>query len=186
MRDDIGQNAPARDTNEECSEQEVPFIDEVLTLPVVANAAVPAAVPDAPIQSLAAAPAAIPVVNADHASTVTASPTVESVVPQRGGAQRYDLRPRLKPSTRDAFLIIVALIMLLSLAACFLPMSPLVGVARNSKNHSKLLGVDGKSSYVGSFSSSANFSADYANSINYTKRTKTSAQMQPRVTGNAF
>ena len=40
--DDIGQNAPARDTNEESSEEEVPFIDEVPTLPAVANAAVPA------------------------------------------------------------------------------------------------------------------------------------------------
>ena len=42
MRDDIDQNAPARDTNEESSEKEVPFIDETPTLPAVANAAVPA------------------------------------------------------------------------------------------------------------------------------------------------
>ena len=53
---------------------------------------------------------------------------------QHGGAQRYDLRPCPKPSTRDAFLIIVALILLLPIAACSSPMSPLVGVARNSKN----------------------------------------------------
>ena len=91
------------------------------------------AVPNAQIQSLAALPAAIPVVNADHASTVTAPPTVEFLVPQRGGAQRFDLRPRPKPSTRDAILVIVVLILLLPLAAGSLPMSPLVGVARNSK-----------------------------------------------------
>ena len=88
----------------------------------------------APIQSKAALPAAIPVVNADHASTVARPPTVEQVVPQRGGAQRYDLRPCPEPSTRDAVWIIVALILLLPLAACSSPMSPLVGVARNNKN----------------------------------------------------
>ena len=156
-RDDIGQNEPARDTNEESSDEEVPLIDEVLNLPTVANAAVPvgthnavtaettvsnqqvpdslashlqatnnSAVPDAPIQSLAALHAAIPVVNADNASTVAAPPTVKPVIPQRGGAQRYDLRPRPKPSTKDAFLIIVALILLLPLAACSSPISQLV------------------------------------------------------------
>ena len=92
------------------------------------------AVFDAPIQSLAAPPAAIPVVNADNASTVAAPPTVDPVIHQRGGAQHYDLRPRPKPLTRDAFLIIVALILLLPLAACSSPISPLGGVARNSKN----------------------------------------------------
>ena len=92
------------------------------------------AVPDALIQSLAVPPAAIPVVNADHASTVTAPPKVESVITQRGGAQRYNLRPRPKPSIRDAFLIIVALIMLLPLVAGSSPISPLIGLARNSKN----------------------------------------------------
>ena len=165
MRDDIGQNAPARDTNEKSSEEEVPFIDEVPTLPVVANAAVsvgtqnavtaetPApnqpdadnltsqpqatnnsAVPDEPIQSLAAPPAAIPVVNADDASTVAATLPGQPVAPQRGGAERYDLRPRPKPSTRDAFIIIVVLILLLLLAAGSSPMSPHVGVALKSKN----------------------------------------------------
>ena len=89
--------------------------------------------PNSPVQSLAKLPAAIPDVSADNASTVAALPTVQPVTPQRGGAQRYDLRPRPKPSTRDAFLIIVALILLLPLAACSSPMSPLVGVARNSK-----------------------------------------------------
>ena len=90
--------------------------------------------PDAPIQSLAPPPASIFAVNADHASTVAASPTVEPMVFQRGGAQRYDLRPRPTPSTRDAFLMIVALILLLPLAAGSSPISPLVGVARKSKN----------------------------------------------------
>ena len=92
------------------------------------------AVPNAPVQSLSQPPAAIPDVSADNASTVTALSTVQPVAAQRGGAQRYDLRPRPKPSTRDAFLIIVALILLLPLAAGSLPISPLVGVARNSKN----------------------------------------------------
>ena len=91
-------------------------------------------VPNSPIQSLAKSPAAIPVVNVEYVSTVAAPPTVEPVVPQRSGAQRYDLRPRPKPSTRDAFQIIVALILLLPLAACSSPISLLVGVARNSKN----------------------------------------------------
>ena len=76
------------------------------------------ALPNAPIQSLATPLAAIPIVNADHALTVAAPSTVELVVLQRGGTQRYDLRPRPKPSTRDAFLIIVVLILLLPLAAC--------------------------------------------------------------------
>ena len=165
MRVDIGQNAMARDTNKESSEEEVPFIDELPTLPAVANAAVPAgtqntataeaaapnqqaidhlatqsqafdnsAVPNAPVQSLAEPPAAIPIVNADHASTVAAPPTVKQVVSQRGGAQHYDLRPRPKPSIRDAFMVIVVLILLLPLAAGSSHMSPLVGVARNSKN----------------------------------------------------
>ena len=165
VREDIGHDAPAEETREESSDEEVPFIDPVPILPAVANAAVPAgtqnvvtaeaaapnqqatdhlvsqpqafdnsAVPNEPIQSLAALPVALPVGNADHASTVAAPPTVEPVVPQRGGAQRYDLRPRPKPSTRDAILIIVELILLLPLAACYSSMSPLVGVARNSKN----------------------------------------------------
>ena len=38
--DDIGQNAPAKDTNRESLEEEVPFIDKVPILPAVANAAV--------------------------------------------------------------------------------------------------------------------------------------------------
>ena len=90
--------------------------------------------PNAPVQSLAEPPAAIPDVSADNISTVTALHTAQLVVPQRGGEQRYDLRPRPKPSTKDAFLIIVALILLLPLAACCSPVSPLVGVVRNSKN----------------------------------------------------
>ena len=56
-------------------------------------------------------PTAIPVVSADNASTVAASPQVHPVASQRGGAQRYDLRPRTKPSTIDAVLIIVAFIL---------------------------------------------------------------------------
>ena len=40
MRDDKNQNAPAGDTNEESSEETVPFINDVPTLPVVVNAAV--------------------------------------------------------------------------------------------------------------------------------------------------
>ena len=161
----IGQNTLAGDTNKESSEEEVPFIDELPTLPAVTNAAVPAgtqntvtakaaapnqhttdhlatqsqasdnsAVRNAQVQSLAEPPAGIPDVSADNASTVAALPTVQPVAPQRGGAQRYDLRPRPKLSTRDAFLIIVALILLLPLAAGSSPISPLVGVARNSKN----------------------------------------------------
>ena len=47
VHDDIGQNAPARDTNEERSDKEVLFIDEVLILPSVANAAVPASTKNA-------------------------------------------------------------------------------------------------------------------------------------------
>ena len=165
LRDNIGQNAPARDTSEESSEETVPFIDKLPNLPAVANAAVPAgmqnavtvkaaalnqqatdhlatqpqdsdisAVPNAPVQSLTEPPAAIPVVIADEASIVAALPTVQPVAPQRGGAQRYDLRPRPRPSTRDAFLIIVVLILLLPLAAGSSPILTLVGVARNSKN----------------------------------------------------
>ena len=42
VRDHIGQNAAARDTNEESSKEEVPFIDEVPNLPAVATATVPA------------------------------------------------------------------------------------------------------------------------------------------------
>ena len=57
------------------------------------------AVPNAPGQSLAEPPAAIPDVSADNASTVAAVPTVQPVAPLRGGAQRYDLRPRPKPFT---------------------------------------------------------------------------------------
>ena len=90
--------------------------------------------PDAPIQSLAAPPAVIPVVNADNTSTVAAPPTVQPVIPQRSGAQRYDLRPRPKPSTRDAFIRFVVLILLPPLAAGSSPISTLVGVARNSNN----------------------------------------------------
>ena len=89
--------------------------------------------PIAPTQSLAEPPAPIPVISADNASTVAALPRGEPVTPHRGGAQRYDLRPRPKPSTKDAFLIIVALILLLPLVAGHSPISPLVGVARNSK-----------------------------------------------------
>ena len=69
------------------------------------------------MRRLAEPPAAIPVVSADNALTVAAWPTVQAVAPQRGGAQRYDLRPRLKPSKKDAFLVIVVLILLLPLAA---------------------------------------------------------------------
>ena len=85
-------NAAARKTKEESSEEEVPFINEVPTGPAIANAAVLAksqyygnlAVANSQIQSMAKPPQAIPVVNADHASTVAAPPTVEPVVPQRG------------------------------------------------------------------------------------------------------
>ena len=108
-----------------------PAADHLVSQPQATNNS---AVPDAPIQSSATTFAAIPVVNADHASTVAAPPTVDLVLPQRGGTKRYDLRPRPKQSTRDAFLIIVAQILLLSLAACSSFMSPLVKVARNSKN----------------------------------------------------
>ena len=118
VRDDIDKSAQAIDTNEESSEEEVPFIDEAPTLPAVANAAVPAgtqnavtanattdhlatqsqafdnsAMPNALVQSLAEPLAAIPVVIADQASIVAALPTVQPVALQRSGAQRYDLRP---------------------------------------------------------------------------------------------
>ena len=154
------------ETDEESSDEDVPFIDELPTLLAVTNAAVPAgkqntvnaeaaapnqqgtdhlatqsqasdnsAVPNEPVESLDEPPAAIPDVSADNALTVAALPTVQPVAPQRGGAQRYDMRFRPKPSTKDAFLIIVALLLLLPLAAGSSPMSPLVGVARNSKIH---------------------------------------------------
>ena len=42
VRDYIGQNAPARDTNEESFEEEVLFVDGAPTLTAVTNAAVPA------------------------------------------------------------------------------------------------------------------------------------------------
>ena len=42
VREDIGQNSLTGDTNEKSSEEEIPFIDEVPTLPAVANAGVPA------------------------------------------------------------------------------------------------------------------------------------------------
>ena len=38
----LGYNAAARDTEEESSEEEVPFINEIPTLPTVTNSAVPA------------------------------------------------------------------------------------------------------------------------------------------------
>ena len=142
------------DINEESLEEEFPLIDEVPTLPGVANAAVPAgkqnaetaktagpnhpadnsAVYDAQMQSLAAPHLPIPVFNAVHTATVTALSTVESVVPQRGGAQRYDLRPFPKASTRDAVLVIAVLILLLPLAAGSSPILPLGRVSRNNKN----------------------------------------------------
>ena len=149
MLESISQNTPPGYSNEKSFDEEVPFIDEVPTLPAVATPAVPSdtqyavtaetvapnqpavdimaiqpqvsdksAVTNALIQSMAKPTATIPVVSADHASTVAALFTVQPVAAQRGGVQRYDLRPRPKPSTRDAFLIIVTLILLLPLAAC--------------------------------------------------------------------
>ena len=91
-------------------------------------------VPNAPIKSLAEPPAKIPVVCTDHDSTVAALPTVQPVAFQRGGAQRYDMRFRVNLSKKDAFLVIVVLILLLSLAAGSSFMSPLFGIALNSKN----------------------------------------------------
>ena len=55
VRDDIGQNALAGDTNDKSSEDEVSFIDDVPTLPAVANAAVPPGTQNA-VTAEAAAP----------------------------------------------------------------------------------------------------------------------------------
>ena len=92
------------------------------------------AVSNEPLQFVVSPLAAISVVNVDHVSTVAAPQTVEPVEPKRCGAQSYDLWPRPKPTTKDAFLIIVALILLLILSASSLPISPLVEVNCNSKH----------------------------------------------------
>ena len=59
--------------------------------------------------------------------------TIERVAFQRGGTQRYYQRPRLKPSTRDAFLVIIKLILLLPLIAGYSLLSLGGSINRNSK-----------------------------------------------------
>ena len=60
----------------------------------------------------------------DQATSIAPAPAAEATafaaepaVPARGGTQRYDLRPRPKPSARDAFLVMITYILLLPLAA---------------------------------------------------------------------
>ena len=53
---------------------------------------------------------------------------------QRGGTQRYYQRPRLKPSIRDAFIIIKTLILILLLVAGYSFLSLNSAIDRNIKN----------------------------------------------------
>ena len=206
VRDDIGQNEPATDTNEESFEEEVPFIDEVPTLPPVSTAAMPAgtqngvtaktaapnqpaadhlasqpqatnnsAVPDAPIQVLAAEFAAIPAVNPDHASILAAPIRVDSVVPQRGGALRYE--PPASPNAVDKRRVtnycgVNSVNTVSSWLIAYLTASR---SGSQQQKYTKLLSVDRKCIYVGSISISPNFSVYYANSTNRKKRSKTFA-----------
>ena len=65
--------------------------------------------------------------------TVSRFYTIEPVAFQRGGTQRYYQRPRLKPSTRNAVLVIIKLIVLLPLVAYYSLLSPCGAINRNSK-----------------------------------------------------
>ena len=56
--------------------------------------------------------------------TVAGLYTIEPVALQHGCTQRYYQRPRFKPPTKDAFLVIIKLIQLLPLVACYSPLSP--------------------------------------------------------------
>ena len=60
--------------------------------------------------------------------------TIDPVTFQRGGTQRYYQRPRLKPTTRDAVLVIIKLILLLPLLAGYSHLLPCGAMDRNSKN----------------------------------------------------
>ena len=72
--------------------------------------------------------------NATPEPTVAGIYTIEPVACQRNGTQRYYQRPRLKPWTRDAVLVIIKLILLLPLVAGYLPLAPCGAMDRNSKN----------------------------------------------------
>ena len=61
---------------------------------------------------------------------------IEPVSLQRGGTKRYYQRPRLKPSTRDAFLVIIKLILLIPLVSGYSLLSPCSEMDRNCKNTS--------------------------------------------------
>ena len=77
-------------------------------------------------------------VNIDqHGPTVKGLYTIEPVALQRGGTQRYYQRPRLKPSIRDAFIVIKESIIILLLVAGYSFLSLNGAINRNSKTSLK-------------------------------------------------
>ena len=74
-------------------------------------------------------------VNIDqHGPTVAGLYTIEPAMLQRGGTQRYYQRPRLKPSIKDAFIVIKESILILLLVAGYSPLSLCGAIDRNIKN----------------------------------------------------
>ena len=65
--------------------------------------------------------------------TVAGLSKIEFVALKPGGTQRYYQRPRLKPSTRYAFVVIKKLILILLLVAGYSALSPNNAINRNSK-----------------------------------------------------
>ena len=68
-----------------------------------------------------------------HGLTVEGLYTTEPVSLQRGGTQRYYQRPRLKPSIKDAFIVIKESILKLLLVAGYSPLSLGGAINRNIK-----------------------------------------------------
>ena len=66
--------------------------------------------------------------------TVAGFYSIEPVALQRHGKKRYDQRPRLKPSIRDAFIVIKESILILLLIAGYSPFSLAGAIDRNIKN----------------------------------------------------
>ena len=66
--------------------------------------------------------------------TVAGLNTIKPVALQCGGTQRNYQRARLKLSTRDAFLVIKLLILILLFVTGYSPLSPFIAINCNRKN----------------------------------------------------